>query len=45
MTSNEKALLDRIYNYRKHVFDIIENRIKNHNPEENDIISHMIRGK
>ena len=45
MTNNEKALLDRIWNYRKHIFNIIDNRIKNHNPDDNDIISHMIRGK
>ena len=42
MTKQEKQLLQRIVDYRKHVFEMIENRIKNYNPIDKDIISQMI---
>ncbi|KAM3142827.1 hypothetical protein pb186bvf_005211 [Paramecium bursaria] len=45
MTKQEKQLLQRIVDYRKHVFEMIENRIKNYNPIDKDIISQMIQGK
>ena len=31
--------MERLLNYRKHIFEMIENRIKNYNPEDKDIIS------
>ncbi|KAM3142819.1 hypothetical protein pb186bvf_005203 [Paramecium bursaria] len=45
MTSKEKSLLERIKNYRAHLFKMIDQRIANFSYEDKDIISQMIQGK
>ena len=39
MTSKEKSLLERINNYRTHLFNMIDSRIANFNHDDKDIIS------
>ncbi|KAM3142821.1 hypothetical protein pb186bvf_005205 [Paramecium bursaria] len=45
LTSKEKQILERIHQYRAHIFNMIDQRIANLNNNDKDIISQMLKGK
>ncbi|KAM3142823.1 hypothetical protein pb186bvf_005207 [Paramecium bursaria] len=45
MSSMEKSILQRIYQYRTHIKKMIEQRIVSFNEEDKDVISQMLKGK